>query len=651
MADDELKIPDDDDWLSDLDSDPGLDEPGTGLDQSVFDEMFNEVADSAAAAENGGDEAGAGELDQSDIDALFGGLESGATDAGEGETASVPEGGAEEVSGAVEQAAEPEPEPRSEPDEAAETGAGTGPEADGLQADAAPPVPPASDSMDSGGIDDFFQEDNLPAAEDILDNAFIEDDDGDELDALFGDEDDSVSLGAPDAVPSASGEESAPLGQGSVSEGSGSLGDEPSNPGTVSGQEDEEIEAETVVDGAAAGPGWKAAFSRLAANRKMLAAVSGGLVAIFSLVLFLVIRSPDGEREKKALARTEAREEAAVAVPAPAASPKAAAVEKKPENHPPVAVALQAVLPVDRDRVTIRLEGKDEDNDQLNFEVVSLPSHGVLSGDPPELTYVAGNDFSGSDSFSFRVSDRDAASEPVTVEIRREISSPGGIRVLVPRKPLYRAGPLRLATMSTRRLTIDGRRLWREMNPGLALAPGATLEVRGRTGHGRLQRLSPMVYRYDPDPYGRGTEKLRYRFINDRRRSKTASLVIEVKNGDPPPDVRFAPLSASYYRVGDRVVIDASPTRDDDRGSLKFRWLQKAGVDIRLERLNAEGSKVAFVVPSYFYTVEYPEPVLTVEAKDASGQTGRADIRIPVRRDPWQKEWNGLQPTAYAPVP
>ena len=60
---------------------------------------------------------------------------------------------------------------------------------------------------------------------------------------------------------------------------------------------------------------------------------------------------------------------------------------------------------------------------------------------------------------------------------------------------------------------------------------------------------------------------------------------------------------------------------------------------------------MAFVVPSYFYTVEYPEPVLTVEAKDASGQTGRADIRIPVRRDPWEKEWNGLQPTAYAPVP
>jgi len=652
MADDELKIPDDDDWLSDLDSDPGLAEPETGLDQSAFDEMFNEVADTAAAADNGGDAAGAGEMDQSDIDALLGGLDSGATDAGEGETASVPEEVAEEVSGAVEQAAGPEPEPPSEPAAAVETGAGTGPEADELPAAAAPPQPQASGSMDSGGPDDLFPQDDLSAAEDVIDNssmAFIEEDEGDELDALFGDEDDSVSLGAPGAVPSAAGEEATSSGQESVSEDTGTLGEEASKSGTVSGQEGEEVEADTVLEDAAVGPGWKAALFRLAANRKMLAAVSGGLVILFSLVLFLVLRSPDGEREKKASAEMEAREEAAAAVPVPAAARKPAAVEKEPENHPPVAVARQAVLPVDRDRVTIRLEGKDEDNDQLNFEVVSLPSHGVLSGDPPELVYVAGNDFRGEDSFSYRVTDPGAASEPATVEIRRAAPA-GRARDIMPRVPLYRSAQLSLATLSTRPLTIDGRKIWHETNPGLSLAPGAALEIGGKTGHGRLRRLSSLVYRYSPDPYGSGTERLRYRFVNRRRHSKPASLVIEVKNGDPPPDVRFAPLSASCYRVGDRVVVDASPTRDDDRGSLRFRWLQKAGVDIRLERLNTEGSRIAFVVPSYFYTVEYPDPVLTVEARDASGQMGRADIRIPVRRSRQEKEWGGLRIVRGAPV-
>lgn len=51
------------------------------------------------------------------------------------------------------------------------------------------------------------------------------------------------------------------------------------------------------------------------------------------------------------------------------------------------------------------LQATDEDGDPLTFELLSLPSFGVLRGTPPNLTYVPPEGFLGIDSFRFRVTD------------------------------------------------------------------------------------------------------------------------------------------------------------------------------------------------------------------------------------------------------
>jgi hypothetical protein len=67
--------------------------------------------------------------------------------------------------------------------------------------------------------------------------------------------------------------------------------------------------------------------------------------------------------------------------------------------------------------VSIKLTGKDADGDLLSYSVVKGPSNGNLSGTAPKLRYTPKANFSGSDSFTFKVSDKTANSPAATVSI------------------------------------------------------------------------------------------------------------------------------------------------------------------------------------------------------------------------------------------
>jgi len=49
------------------------------------------------------------------------------------------------------------------------------------------------------------------------------------------------------------------------------------------------------------------------------------------------------------------------------------------------------------------LTAKDPEGYALVYEITSQPAHGTLSGAAPNLTYLSGLQFTGSDSFSYRV--------------------------------------------------------------------------------------------------------------------------------------------------------------------------------------------------------------------------------------------------------
>ncbi len=70
----------------------------------------------------------------------------------------------------------------------------------------------------------------------------------------------------------------------------------------------------------------------------------------------------------------------------------------------------QSLVTAANSSLAIRLTGTDADNDRLVFALVDLPTSGSLSGNLPNLVYTPNNDFTGTDSLAFTVSDGTSAS-------------------------------------------------------------------------------------------------------------------------------------------------------------------------------------------------------------------------------------------------
>ncbi len=101
-------------------------------------------------------------------------------------------------------------------------------------------------------------------------------------------------------------------------------------------------------------------------------------------------------------------------------------------TSPPRAESQVVYVPVGQAQ-SIRLLGTDPDKDPLTFEVGGPPSHGVLSGTPPELVYTPAPGFVGRDRFTFLVRDPYGAFDIGVVELR--VGEP---------KPVVRVGPANL---------------------------------------------------------------------------------------------------------------------------------------------------------------------------------------------------------------
>jgi len=65
----------------------------------------------------------------------------------------------------------------------------------------------------------------------------------------------------------------------------------------------------------------------------------------------------------------------------------------------------------------ITLAGTDKDGDDLNYTIVSEPSHGRLSGTAPYLEYLPESTFRGQDSFTYKADDSHSESNIATVTI------------------------------------------------------------------------------------------------------------------------------------------------------------------------------------------------------------------------------------------
>jgi len=85
-------------------------------------------------------------------------------------------------------------------------------------------------------------------------------------------------------------------------------------------------------------------------------------------------------------------------------------------SHPPIAESQSIAVMVNTAK-TVLLSGRDADGDPLTYAILSQPTHGVLSGTAPNLTYTPATDYQGTDSLAFTVSDGTSQSNVATVTL------------------------------------------------------------------------------------------------------------------------------------------------------------------------------------------------------------------------------------------
>ncbi|HEX8084277.1 MAG TPA: tandem-95 repeat protein [Solirubrobacteraceae bacterium] len=98
--------------------------------------------------------------------------------------------------------------------------------------------------------------------------------------------------------------------------------------------------------------------------------------------------------------------------PPPADTPvPAAAPNRAPQGTTPA-------QPTNEDTPkAITLTATDPDGDSLTFTITDQPDHGDLTGTPPNLVYTPDQDFDGTDSFTYQVSDGRGGTDTQTVQI------------------------------------------------------------------------------------------------------------------------------------------------------------------------------------------------------------------------------------------
>ncbi len=219
--------------------------------------------------------------------------------------------------------------------------------------------------------------------------------------------------------------------------------------------------------------------------------------------------------------------------------------ELGPINSAPVAHSASVTTNED-EQVAVTLEATDADGETLRYELVRPPAHGTLSGQAPELTYVPATNYSGGDSFTFRVSDEKQRSAEATLSLT---VTP------VNDAPTAQAG---LAT------TAEDAAVAVELLGADVESDPLTYTVVTGPSHGTLSGTPPHLL-YTPAANANGTYTLTYR-VSDGQSSVEATVSISVTAVNDAPVARSTQVTTQQ---GSAVEVTLGAT-DVEWGTLTY---------------------------------------------------------------------------------
>jgi hypothetical protein len=214
-------------------------------------------------------------------------------------------------------------------------------------------------------------------------------------------------------------------------------------------------------------------------------------------------------------------------------------IEVRPVNDAPVADD-QAVATGEDQPVPILLSASDVDGDDLTYAVVDPPAHGTLSGTAPNLVYTPTLNESGTDSFTFVVSDGELTdTATVTIEVE-PLNDPPSAHPQSVSTPEDTALPITLTGSDP-----DGDVL--------------TFTVVSSPAHGTLDTTAGADVVYTPAPDFNGSDGFVFRVVDPSGASDTATVVISVGepgSNDPPTADDQAVTTAEDTPVAVELTAD-----------------------------------------------------------------------------------------------
>ncbi|MHC4494635.1 MAG: Ig domain-containing protein, partial [Planctomycetota bacterium] len=219
-------------------------------------------------------------------------------------------------------------------------------------------------------------------------------------------------------------------------------------------------------------------------------------------------------------------------------------------NHAPMA-ELQTVATAEDTPAAVNLQGSDPDGDTVIYSIVTGPSHGTLSGKAPNLTYTPNRNFSGPDSFTFKVNDGTTDSVVTTVSITMTPANDPPIA------------------------TADNVTLLEDMSTSIALAgidPDGnqlTYSIVTEPAHGTLSGTEPNMT-YMPDPNFSGSDGFTFKANDGVSDSMPAVVSIMVAPVDDPP----AAVGSNVTLEEDTAAAIMLTGKDLDGDALKYTVLR-----------------------------------------------------------------------------
>ncbi len=186
-----------------------------------------------------------------------------------------------------------------------------------------------------------------------------------------------------------------------------------------------------------------------------------------------------------------------------------------PVDDVPVANG-QSVSTAEDTAKAITLTATELDGDPLTWSVLTTPTHGALSGTAPNVTYTPAANYSGPDSFTFRVNDGKTNSNTATVSITvTAVNDP----------PVANGQSVSTAEETAKAITLTASDV--EGSP-------LTWSIVANPTHGTLSGTAPNVT-YTPAANYYGADSFTFRVNDGTTNSNTATVSITVTPVDDVP--------------------------------------------------------------------------------------------------------------------